>query len=178
MFGNNKDIFSEYRTQIFSAKNKKDITVDDSSEAQSTISAYMKFIIDGSKVTQSYHFSIMKQAQSLITLFSVIFFLVTIFICIMVGYIIISNNYQAATLIPLLTGLATDIFSGSLILVMKSLMKSRDDFFKENVKAEHFSKIIGLINTLQEDKDRLPFIKTIIDDYCGEDSTTHRTPHD
>lgn len=178
MFGNNKDIFSDYRTQIFSSRNKKDMTVDDSSEAQSTISAYMNFIIDGSKVTQSYHFSIMKQAQSLIVLFSVIFFLVTIFICVMIGYIIISNTYQAATLIPLLSGLATDVFSGSLILVMKNLMKSRDEFFKENVKAEHFSKIIGLIHTLQEDKDKIPFIKTIINDYCDDNSTSHRIPHD
>ena len=167
------DIFCDFKTQIFKKQNTKDNTVDSSSQAQSTISAYMDFVYNGSAVTRRYHYEIMKQAQLLLVVFSALFIMVTIFICIMIGFVIIRGNYKTATLIPLLAGIGTDLFSGALIIVMKSLIKSRDDFFKENVKAEHFSKIIGLIQTIEKDSDKKDFIKKIVDDYCGN----NRTPH-
>lgn len=169
----NNDIFNKYKSKIFNTEYTKDIKVDKSSQTQSVLSDYMDFIYNGSEVTRLYHYDIMKQAQLLLSVFTTLFSLVTIFICVMIGIIIISNKYETITLIPLLTGIATDLFAGTLILVMKSLLKSRDGFFKENIESEHFSKIIGLIQMLKEDSDKIPFIEKIVDNYCKSHSNTY-----
>lgn len=173
LMSNNSEVFKNYKTKIFNTEYTKDNAVDNSSQAQTAISEYMHFVYNGSEITRYYHFNIMKQAQLLLVVFTALFSITTIFILIMIGVIIISKNYNSVTMIPLLAGLATDIFSATLILVMQNLLKSRDVFFRENIKAEHFSKIIGLIQTIEKDSDKKEFIKTIVDNYCNE-----KMPHD
>ena len=58
------------------------------------------------------------------------------------------------------------IFSGALTLVTQKLLKSRDDFFKQNVEVEHFSKILGLIQTVSDEEKRFPLIEKIVKGYC------------
>ena len=161
--------FSPYMDSIFPEDYKKDTNVDSASQAQATLSAYTNFLFNGSEITRSYHFGIMKQAQALLTVFSALFSIVTLFLCVMIGYVIITNNINSKTIIPIITAVAGDIFSGAMTCIMQHLLKSRDDFFRENTKVEHFSKVLGLVQTVKEEKNRLPFIESIVYGYCNKE---------
>lgn len=156
-------LFNPYINTIFSGQNNKDLSVDDRERQE--LSQYLNFVYNGSDISKSYHYSILKQAQNLTVVFSVLFCLVTAFICVMVGFIVL-RGYDAKLLIPLIISALADLISGGLIVVMKNLSKSRDDFFKENIKADYFAKIIGLIQTVNNENDRLFFIREFIDGYC------------
>lgn len=166
-------IFDDVLKEVFSKENSKDKSVDSSYQAQAILTEYMQFIYNGSQITQNYHFAIMKQAQLLIAVFTALFVLSTLYLCVVIGIIIFTMVSFAEALIPLLTGAITNIFSGILILVMKSLLKSRDDYFKESVKSEHFSKIVGLIQTIKSEEEKAKLINKIIDDYCGNNKSPH-----
>lgn len=164
---NDTSLFSPYMSEIFSGDNKKDDSVDNSKELQNRMGEYLDFAYYGSDTTRNYHYSILKQAELLTVVFTILFVLVTIFICFMVGFIVLGEGYDAKLLIPLIVSAVTDLFSLVLIVVMQNLKKSRDEFFEENNKAERFGKIIGLIHTIQDENNKLPFIAKIIDGYCS-----------
>lgn len=164
---NDTSLFSPYVNEIFSGDNKKDDSVDNSNELQNRMGEYLAFAYYGSDTTRDYHYSILKQAEILTIVFTILFSLVTVFICVMVGFIVLGEGYDAKLLIPLIISAVTDLFSLVLIVVMQNLKKSRDAFFDENNKAERFGKIIGLIHTIQDENNKLPFIAKIIEGYCS-----------
>lgn len=170
---NTDRIFDDVLQEIFSKENAKDKSVDSAHQTQTILAEYMQFIYNGSEITRSYHFSIMKQAQILLVVFTALFTLSTLFLLTVIGIIIFTMVSFSEFLIPLISGAITDIFSGILILVMKNLLKSRDDYFKESVKSEHFSKIVGLIQTIKSEDEKTKLINIIIEDYCGNNKTPH-----
>lgn len=156
--------FSAYIDAIFSGRNEKDTSVDNSSSNQSRLENFLGFNYNGSAVTQEYHMSILKQAQRLTALFSGIFTLVTVFICVAV-LLIILKGYDAQLLIPLIASVFADLFTGVLIVVMQNVAKSRDDFFRESVKAEYFAKVVGMIHQIDNEETRLPLVQGVLDSY-------------
>lgn len=156
--------FSAYIDAIFSGRNEKDTSVDNSSSNQSRLENFLGFNYNGSAVTQEYHVNILKQAQRLTALFSGIFAFVTAFICVMVAVIII-KGYDAQLLIPLIASVFADLFTGILIVVMQNVAKSRDDFFRESVKAEYFAKVVGMIHQIDNEETRLPLVQGVLDSY-------------
>lgn len=156
--------FTPYVDGIFSGRNKKDKSVDDSGTKQQRLVDFLGFNYNGSSVTQSYHLSILRQAQRLTVLFSIVFAVVTAFICVMTA-IVILKGYDAQLLIPLIISAFVDLFSGILIIVMKNLSESRDAFFRESVKAEYFAKVIGMIHQIDNESTRLPLVQGVLDSY-------------
>lgn len=156
--------FSPYMSGIFSGKNKKDLAVDDSSAKQQRMGDFLGFNYNGSVVTQQYHMSILKQAQRLTALFSIIFSFVTVFICGMVAVIILRGD-DAKLLIPLIVSAVVDLLTGVLIVVMQNLAKSRDAFFQQSVKADYFAKVIGMIHQIDSESARLPLVQGVLDSY-------------
>ena len=130
------------------------------------LNCYLDFIFKGSDVTRSYHLEVIKQAQLLLLVFSGLFATVTIYLCVIIAVVAFTEITFAETLIPIIIGGIADLFSGVLVLVLQSLIKSRDHYFDKNIESEHFSKVIGLIQTIKEDRDKLPFIEKIVDGYC------------
>ena len=143
---------------------KKNTSVDDSAERAKY---YMQFLQEGSSVTQQYHHIVLEQTQQLIKVFTWVFALVTAFICAMVAYVIICQVDKANVLIPLIVTAVVDVISGILIVVLKLVSKTRDDFFKENLKAEYYSKIITLIKGVQDEEKQVELIRECINDYFG-----------
>lgn len=156
--------FSPYMKGIFSGRNKKDKSVDDSGSKQQRLEDFLGFNYNGSAITQQYHMSILRQAQGLTALFSVIFTLVSVFICVMAALIIL-KGYDAQLLIPLIVSAVVDLISGVLIVVMKNLAQSRDAFFRESVKAEYFAKVVGMIHLIDNEATRIPLVQGVLDSY-------------
>lgn len=156
--------FSPFLNGIFTGRNKKDLSVDDSSEKQQRMEDFLGFNYNGSAVTQKYHMSILRQAQGLTALFAVIFSVVTLFICVAVMLIIL-KGYDAQLLIPLVASVFADLFTGILIVVMQNVAKSRDDFFRESVKAEYFAKVVGMIHQIDNEETRLSLVQGVLDSY-------------
>lgn len=169
-----EEYLEPFLPMIFSGKMAKDRSLDASANMQKRTDDYLRFVYNGSDTTREYHESVLKQALLLTVVFTWVFCIVTAFICVMAGIIILSGKYDAKLLIPLLVSALTDVISGILIGVMQKLQKSRDDFFKEITRSEHFGKIIGLIQTIKTDKDKLPFIEKIIDGYCQTEYNTEK----
>lgn len=163
------ELFSEYLDELFPKEYAKDTSLDSSSLAQASLAAYMNFIYNGSEVTRSYHFGIMKQAQKMLVVFASLFSIVTVFLCAMIGYIIVLGRFDAKELIPIVAAVMAQLFSGTLTVLTQKLLKSRDAFFQKNVEVEHFSKILGLIQTVKEEEKRLPFIERIVYGYCDRE---------
>lgn len=156
--------FSPYFGAIFSGRNEKDTSLDKSSSDQSRLEDFLGFNYTGSTVTQKYHGSILKQAQGLTALFAALFSAVTVFICVAVMLIIL-KGYDAQLLFPLIASVFADFFSAGLIVVMQNVAKSRDDFFRESVKAEYFAKVIGMIHQIDNEEKRLPLVQGVLDSY-------------
>lgn len=143
---------------------KKNTSVDDSAEMAKY---YMQFLQEGSNVTQQYHHIVIEQTQQLIRVFTWVFALVTAFICAMVAYVIICQVDKANVLIPLIVAAVVDLISGVLIVVLKLVSKTRDDFFKESLKSEYYSKILMLIKGVQDEEKQVELIRECINDYFG-----------
>lgn len=163
----NNDVFAPYLNDIFNTQNTKDDSVDAASQNQTIIEQYLNFLYNGSLITQSYHYSIMKQAQILLVVFSALFTASTIFVFAVIGILLFSKNGDTLSKTPLIVGGIVDLFSGVLIIVLNKLLKSRDCYFLENVKSEHFSKVIGLISTVKDEEKEFVLIEKIVDHYCS-----------
>lgn len=162
----NNDAFELYFKDVFSSDNVKDSTVDIASQSQTIIQQFFDFLYNGSPVTQSYHYEIMKQAQLLLTVFSALFTLSTIFVLVCIGVLLFGSDEHATNLIPLFVGGIVDLFAGILIVVIRDLLKSRDYYFCESLKSEHFSKIIGLISTVKDEEKAFILVEKIIANFC------------
>ena len=164
----NYDVFDDYIDEIFQTSNTKDTSVDNSEQIQYVFKErYLDFLYNGSETTQKYHMQILSQAQKLLFMFSILFVCVTGFIALMVLILIILNIEYTKFLVPLIISGFTDFISGILVIVMNKLFKSRDEYFEKNIISEHFSKIIGLIQTMKNEDDKTKMIEKIVDDYCA-----------
>lgn len=141
---------------------KKNTDVDDSAEMAKRNEQYFK---EGSYVTQQYHLKVLEQTQELTHLFTIVFACVTAFICLMAAYVIIFKVEQANALIPMLVAAFVDLLAGVLIVVLKLISKTRDDFFKESLKSEYYGKIIMLIQGVCDEEKQVELIRGCINDY-------------
>lgn len=163
----NEDPIKELKEFVFSDAIKKD-KQSDVSNRQKSLEWYLKFLYEGSDVTNKYHTDIIKQAQFGLIVFMAIFSLTTAFICFMSGYVIIKNNTEYNYIIPLIVSSLVDLISAIMINVMNNLMQSRDKFFMESINSDKLSKMIGLVQNMDvsDSESKNKMIEKLIDNYC------------
>lgn len=170
MCQSNNEVIEKIRNITFNEPIKKDKSIDTSYQNQEIIKDYMNFIYNGSDITQKYNVDIIKQCQRALTCFIGLFLLIAIFLCVIIGYELITKKdiLSIKTLIPLIIGGFSELFTAIMIKVIKKLLESRDQFFYANYESEHLSKIIGLIQTMPEGDSKNQMIEKIVDNFCEE----------
>lgn len=106
-------------------------------------------------------------AKMWIWVFVAIFSIASIFICIMCLLLVIYHIDKIENIFPVIIAGFVDLFSAIMIIVMNKLIKSRDYYFMENTKSEHFSKILAMIQLLDDEANKAKMIEKIVDDYCS-----------
>ena len=171
----NEDPIKELRDIAFGDIIKKD-KLSDVSNRQKSLEWYLKFLYEGSDVTNKYHADIIKQAQIGLIVFIVVFSATTAFICFMSGYVIIKNNAEYNCIIPLIVSSIVDLISAVMINVMNKLMQSRDKFFMESINYDKLSKMIGLVQNMDwsDSEPKNKMIEKLIDNYCSDINKTNK----
>lgn len=171
-----KDFLSQYKIDsVFDKQNKKDNSIDNSVLNQKINKDFLSFLYDGSEITRKYHFSIMEQAQGMLKMFSILFVVVTsVVLSIAVGFFVFIFIFKSSSTFtdyfPIFIGGIVDLFVAILIVVINKLLKSRDKFFKKNVESERFGKIMGLVFSIKEEKEREKLIKEVVRCYFKADN--------
>lgn len=159
----------ELKKSVFGNEIKKD-KQSDVSNNQKSLDEYLKFLYGGSNATNKYHSDIIKQAQIGLMVFLVICSVVTLFVCCMCGYIVMSNSFEDTNIISIIVAALIDITSAIMVKTMGKLMQSRDKFFMESINSDRLSKMIGLVQNMNEEDSEAKnkMIEKLIDHYCSD----------
>ena len=155
---------------VFQAENKKDITIDTTNKSQKPsqdVKNFFNFLYKGSSTTRDYHYNVMNLAKVWVWIFVGVFSITAIFICVMCLILVLYHIDKLEFVLPVIIAGFVDILSAIMINVMNKLIKSRDVYFSENNKSEHFSKILAMIQLLESEDNKAKMIEKIVDDYCG-----------
>lgn len=114
-------------------------------------------------IAQKYHTDAIKTAQIVLNVAMGMFIAITVFIGVIIIYMLNKDLNFSEMLIPLITTTVTDFLSVTIINIMKDFLKSKEKFFERNDENEKLNKAIGLIQTVKDEKSRNKMIDKIID---------------
>lgn len=162
----NNESIQGLRDKVFNGTSEQDDTI--SVIAQQKDADYFKYLYNGSSINQSYHKNIIKATQRILICSIIIFILVTVFICFLIGWMVIKNDVLTLEKsVPLISACFVDLLSVFIVFIIKQLMKSKDKYFDKNDESEKLTKIIGLIQSVKDDTSRNKLIDKMVSNYCS-----------
>lgn len=168
---NSNEVLDTMREETFREPLVKNDDAAISPEQEEMIKSYRDFLFNGSATNQKYHFTEIKQAQTVIYWAMGILTGVTLFLCVMIGIILCTKSFDTSKdLIPIVTATIIDVLNVVVIGIINSFIKSKNIYFERSSLSEEFSKIIGLIQTVKDTKAKNAMINKIVDNYCASNS--------
>lgn len=168
---NNNEVLDTMREETFREPLVKNDDAAISPEQEEMLKCYRNFLFNGSATSQQYHFSEIKQAQTIMYWAMGLLSAVTIFICAIIFFILRKENCDTSkVLIPIVSTTIVDALNVVVIGITNSFIKSKNKYFERISLEEEFSKIIGLIQTVKDTKAKNVLITKIVDNYCKSSS--------